>query len=182
MSSTETPPATASVLTLERFNTDDARAREILGACADIGSWVDRVFAARPFASVEELRATGAAASAAIGWDEVAPALDRHPRIGEKKPKTTGTSVEAAWSASEQSAQASTAVDEASEIALEQGNIDYEARFGHIYLVCAAGLSRAQVLADLSGRLDHDQQTERLVVIEELRKIAALRLAKAVGG
>ena len=53
-------------------------------------------------------------------------------------------------------------------------------RFGYIYLICATGLSGEQMLAALRERLTHDDQAERLVVMDELRKIAALRLAKAI--
>ena len=60
------------------------------------------------------------------------------------------------------------------------GNRDYELRFGHIFLICAAGLSGEQILDDLRCRLSNDTETEKDVVTGELRRIAALRLAKAV--
>ena len=56
----------------------------------------------------------------------------------------------------------------------------YEETFGHIFLICAAGLSGEQILQVLRARLGNDPQTEHDVVIGELRKIASLRLAKAV--
>ena len=64
--------------------------------------------------------------------------------------------------------------------ALAAGNAAYEARFGYIYLICATGLSGEQMLTALRERLTHDDAAERLVVMDELRKIAALRLAKAI--
>ena len=66
--------------------------------------------------------------------------------------------------------------------ALAAGNLAYEQRFGYIYLICATGLSGEQMLAALRERLTHDDEQERLVVMDELRKIAALRLSKAVSG
>ena len=42
------------------------------------------------------------------------------------------------------------------------------------------GLSRPEILQALRRRLTHDQDTEKAVVVQELRRIAALRLARAI--
>ena len=47
---------------------------------------------------------------------------------------------------------------------LAEGNRAYEERFGHVYLVCATGLSAAEMLARLERRLGNDEETERGVV------------------
>ena len=78
------------------------------------------------------------------------------------------------------SASEQAGVADADTAALAAGNLAYEQRFGYIYLICASGLSGAQMVAALRARLTHDDEQERLVVMEELRKIAALRLAKAI--
>jgi 2-oxo-4-hydroxy-4-carboxy-5-ureidoimidazoline decarboxylase len=59
-------------------------------------------------------------------------------------------------------------------------NRAYEQRFGRIYLVCAAGRSGAELLADLRARLANDPDTEFAVTVRELGKIALLRLAKVI--
>ena len=64
--------------------------------------------------------------------------------------------------------------------ALAEGNRAYEAKFGHIYLVCAAGRSGEELLAVLRARLDNDPSTERQVMRTELSKINRLRLAGLV--
>jgi 2-oxo-4-hydroxy-4-carboxy-5-ureidoimidazoline decarboxylase len=162
-------------LTLAEFNAvDPVQARELLGSCLDIERWVLDVAAGRPYPDVAALRHAGAAGAAAITWQEVAGALARHPRIGEK---ATGSAGDAALSASEQAGVAAT--DQAE---LAAGNAAYERRFGFIYLICASGLSGEQMLAALRERLTHDDEQERDVVMQELRKIAELRLAKAVVG
>ena len=171
--------ASASVgttpLTLAEFNASDTdSARELLGSCLDIERWVREVDAGRPYADADALRTAASASSDAITWDEVAGALARHPRIGEK---ATGDAGDVALSASEQSGVA--AGDQAE---LAAGNAAYEKRFGYIYLICASGMTGAQMLAALRDRLGHDDEEEKLVVMDELRKIAALRLAKAVAG
>ena len=64
---------------------------------------------------------------------------------------------------------------------LAAGNQAYEARFGHIYLVCAAGRSATELLAILQARLANDPETERQVMRGELIKINDLRLAQLIG-
>jgi 2-oxo-4-hydroxy-4-carboxy-5-ureidoimidazoline decarboxylase len=161
--------------TLDDFNADGIVAAEVLGACLDIPRWVDTVAAGRPYPTVEALQAAGAAVAATISWDEVAAALDRHPRIGERTAATQQTATEAGWSRSE---QAGVQLSEKEQLAV--GNADYEARFGWIFLICASGLSGGQILDALHRRLGADPEQEKPVVVEELRKIGALRLAKAV--
>ena len=161
--------------TLTEFNADDALAAEVLGACLDIPEWVTGVCARRPFGDLDALRAVGAAQAAVITWPQVAGALDRHPRIGEKEATVAGSATESAWSKSEQAG-----VQDEQGTALAAGNAAYEARFGYIFLVCAAGLSGDAILENLKTRLTNDAESEKTVVMEELRKIAVLRLAKAV--
>lgn len=156
---------------ISQFNAlSQARAAEILGACLDIETWVSAMVAARPLPDVAALLATAEELSSRIEWPEVAAALARHPRIGEKP---AGNSVEASWSAQE---QAGVRVNE--QAAFAAGNAAYENRFGHIYLICAAGLSGGQMLAKLRDRMTNTTDHEHDVVIDELRKIAALRLER----
>ena len=160
-------------LTLAQFNAIPAtEAHALLGSCLDTERWVLDVGAGRPYPDWESLRVKASASAAAITWGEVAGALARHPRIGER---ASGDPGDVALSVSEQSG-----VESSDAAALAAGNAAYEERFGYIYLICATGLSGEQMLAALRDRLTHDDSAERLVVMEELRKIAALRLAKAV--
>lgn len=162
-------------LTLAEFNAaDPAAAKALLSSCLDIDRWVAQVEQGRPYPDPAALHAAAAAAAVAITWPEVAGALARHPRIGEK---ATGDPGDAALSASE---QAGVTDRDAAELAA--ANAAYEQRFGYIYLICASGLSGSQMLAALHERLTHDDEQEQHVVMDELRKIADLRLAKAVVG
>jgi 2-oxo-4-hydroxy-4-carboxy-5-ureidoimidazoline decarboxylase len=79
-------------------------------------------------------------------------------------------------SAAEQSGAAA-ASDEVRQ-GLADGNLAYERRFGHVFLICASGLSGPEMLDQLRARLDHDQEAERTVVRDELRKITRLRMTK----
>jgi 2-oxo-4-hydroxy-4-carboxy-5-ureidoimidazoline decarboxylase len=67
-----------------------------------------------------------------------------------------------------------------SRAALAAGNAAYEERFGHVFLICATGLSGAQMLSALKQRLKNDEVSEHGVVTTELRKITILRVRKAL--
>jgi 2-oxo-4-hydroxy-4-carboxy-5-ureidoimidazoline decarboxylase len=64
--------------------------------------------------------------------------------------------------------------------ALAEGNREYEARFGHVYLVCASGRTGEELVDVLRSRLGNDPAAERRVVREELGKINRLRLERLV--
>jgi len=72
-------------------------------------------------------------------------------------------------------------VAEESRAELAAGNAEYEERFGHVYLICATGLSGEQMLEALRGRLSNTADAERVVATAELRKITLLRVRKALG-
>jgi 2-oxo-4-hydroxy-4-carboxy--5-ureidoimidazoline (OHCU) decarboxylase len=60
--------------------------------------------------------------------------------------------------------------------AIVEENRRYEARFGHVFLISAAGRTAEEVLATLHTRIDNDPVTELTVAAEEQRKITRLRL------
>jgi 2-oxo-4-hydroxy-4-carboxy-5-ureidoimidazoline decarboxylase len=62
--------------------------------------------------------------------------------------------------------------------ALRAGNIEYERRFGHVFLIFATGRTAAEVLAALRQRLGNAPEDEREVVREELLQIVQARLEK----
>jgi 2-oxo-4-hydroxy-4-carboxy-5-ureidoimidazoline decarboxylase len=105
----------------------------------------------------------------ALSWDDIAESMAGHPRIGDR-------AVSGGMSAAEQSGAAA-ASDQVRQ-GLADGNLAYEQRFGHIFLICASGLSGQEMLAQLRARLDNDEEAERTVVRAELRKIARLRMTK----
>ncbi len=156
---------------LEGFNSaPEAELRALLTECLAVPRWVDAVLAGRPYASEDALFAR--ASDLELSDDEVHAAIAGHPRIGEK---SAHGGVSARWSAAEQSGVGESVVDR-----LKAANVAYEDRFGHIYLVCATGLSGERMLADLASRLPNTERDELRVVNRELAKIAALRLRKVL--
>jgi 2-oxo-4-hydroxy-4-carboxy-5-ureidoimidazoline decarboxylase len=156
---------------LNALSADDAE-RELRSCCAAT-AWVRRVAAARPFADAAALNRAADAAFAELGWTDIEEALRAHPRVGDRP---RGLDRESSWSRGEQAG----VIDAARRVAhdLHQGNIAYEKRFGHVFLICATGLSAEQMLAALRDRLGNDEATERAVVRAELLEIIHLRLAK----
>ncbi|RFU43132.1 2-oxo-4-hydroxy-4-carboxy-5-ureidoimidazoline decarboxylase [Actinomadura logoneensis] len=154
---------------------DEAEA-ELLACCAS-RRWAAEVAAGRPYARLADLQAAGAKALAGLEWSDVLEALGAHPRIGER---AAGGGREARWSRGEQAGAASAGDDTAR--ALAEGNLAYERRFGHVFLICATGKSAGEVLAELRVRLGNDAGTEREAVRAELAAITRLRLAKLIGG
>jgi 2-oxo-4-hydroxy-4-carboxy-5-ureidoimidazoline decarboxylase len=143
---------------------------ELLGRCLAVSRWGRDIAAARPYPDAAALLAKADEVSASLTDDELRQALADHPRIGERAAADSRT---AALSAAEQSGVDSETLADR----LAAANAAYEARFGHIYLVCAAGRGGAELLADLSGRMTNDPVTELGVVRGELGKIAQLRLS-----
>ncbi|WP_433324646.1 2-oxo-4-hydroxy-4-carboxy-5-ureidoimidazoline decarboxylase [Spirillospora sp. CA-294931] len=163
---------------LDRFNgLPPAEAEAELLACCASGRWVTGMAAGRPYPDAATLRLMGAAELHRLGWDGVLEALAAHPRIGER---VAGEDRESAWSRQEQSGMDRAAAGLRD--ALVEGNLAYEARFGHVYLVCATGLSAEEMLDRLHSRLRNTPDAERDVVRAELGRIVALRLTRLAAG
>lgn len=144
-----------------------------LRAALGVERWVRDVSSRSPFDSLESLLATAHAAATPLAPQEIDEALAHHPRIGEKP---VGVGAAQSFSRSE---QASVDADDAEvNAAIAAGNADYEARFGRVFLIRAAGRSRAEILAELRRRIDLDPVEELSTVGEQLRDIALLRLEK----
>ena len=166
------PQASASA-TLSSFNAAPTQAaeRDVL-ACCSSGTFAKAIADGRPYRDPAALLAAVDAAFGALTWDDIVESMNEHPRIGDRASRT-GTS------AAEQSG-AATASDEVRR-GLAEGNVAYEKRFGHIFLICASGLSGQEMLTALRARLGNDQDAERAVVRAELLKITRLRMTKWLG-
>ncbi|MCU7724713.1 2-oxo-4-hydroxy-4-carboxy-5-ureidoimidazoline decarboxylase [Actinoplanes sp. KI2] len=163
--------------TVEVFNAlPAARLDEQLLACCAAPAWGAAIVAKRPYRERLEIVQAADAAARALSWDEVRVALSAHPRIGER---ASGDSAEASWSRQEQSTAARSA-DDATKAALVDVNRAYESRFGQVFLIFASGRTQEEILAEARRRLANDEDTERTVVADELRKIALLRLERVL--
>jgi OHCU decarboxylase len=156
---------------LDWFNglPSEEAAGELLAVCHS-PPWAGRVAAGRPYPDLAALQQAADEAWMALGPDDWLEAFAAHPRIGQGGGKSP------AWSRQEQSGVGG-AGQEITD-ALARGNAEYEDRFGHVFLIAAAGRSADEILAQLQARLGNDPATELRVAAGEHRRITRLRLEK----
>jgi len=155
-----------------RLGFDDAA--DVILPCNGSAVWATLVAYNRPFDSPTALFAMSDKVWRSLPSEDWQEAFDSHPRLGEQKAKAA-TEKSLNWSAGEQSAANP---DESAREALAQGNREYEAKFGRIFLLCATGRSAAEMLAILQKRMQNDAATELLQAAEQQRLITQLRLRK----
>lgn len=179
---------------LEEFNAlarDEARSA--VDPCLGVARWVDEVVDARPYDDLCALVTQAAASAQQLTDSELAGALRRHPRIGERSPEVVEPAgetqehgqgepglrrAESAFSRQEQSGVDSDDLEIVERI--RQANKDYEARFDRVFLIRASGRTGEEILAELERRMRHDDETERREVVTQLREIALRRLDQVV--
>jgi 2-oxo-4-hydroxy-4-carboxy-5-ureidoimidazoline decarboxylase len=148
----------------------EALTEDHLRACCAAPAWGAAILAGRPYPDRAALLAAADAAGRALSWGDVLLGLAAHPRIGER---AAGETKEAAWSRREQESVRPDA-------ALVAANRAYEEKFGHVFLIFASGRSQAEIVAAAGQRMQNDEETERRVVRDELRKIALRRLEQVL--
>ena len=161
-------------MTLQELS--DADLRELLRSCLAVPRWIDEVAAGAPFASPAELLDRARRAADRLEPAEIDQALADHPRIGER-PRAMSRS--AAFSRTEQQAPDADDPELATKIAA--GNAAYEERFGRVFLIRAAGRTRAEIHLEQQRRLALDNEADLRIVARELREIALLRLERLLG-
>lgn len=151
-------------------------AEATLLACCGSHIWARRMADERPFQSLDHV--FGAADRI---WQDLAPedwlqAFRAHPRIGEKKAEAQTGAAAQVWSEKEQAGAHSASAETLA--ALAEANAAYDARFGHIFIVCATGKSAEEMLAICRARLQNDPDRELHVAAAEQARITRLRLEK----
>jgi OHCU decarboxylase len=181
--------APARLVWLNSLAAEEAAA-ELL-ACCGSSAWACALATCRPFADDETLFA----AAERIWWglrpEDWREAFAAHPRIGERPAAAPGDGPSpagrdgrrapaarrfAAWSEAEQAGARRAGAAILGELAA--ANHAYETRFGHVFLICAAGKSAEQMLAALRDRLANEPPPELRIAAAEQAKITRLRLAR----
>jgi allantoicase len=158
-----------------------AAARRRLLDCCGSPRWAQAMAARRPFAGRAALLAAAEEEAGDLDRDDWLAAFAAHPPIGgaaadAERPRGERS---ARWSEAE---QAGARGDAALAARLAEANRRHRERFGHVFIVCAAGKSGEEMLALLEERLGHDPDRELRVAAAEERKIMGLRLGKLLGG
>jgi allantoicase len=155
---------------------DEPELRAALADFCAAPGWIQRMTAARPFASADAVLQAADAAFANLSPGDWRQAFLHHPRIGERQAERAVSSAAQAASSREQAAvHEADATDVA---AIATGNRAYEERFGHVFLVRAAGRSAKEILANLNERLKNDPDREIAVAAGEHKQITRLRLER----
>lgn len=165
----------SAVVDVNGFNAlSDDSAVSLLQSCLAVPSWVDELLAGRPYRRDSDLLTQGRLSASALSADQIQSALARHPRIGE----AAGVGHDAEFSEREQSGFDQE--DSRLVAAMHRGNLDYESRFGRVFLIRAAGRTADEILAELQRRLANTPEEELSEVVRELGEIAVLRLGQLV--
>jgi len=157
---------------LEEINAlDEESAVRTLQRCCGSSRWAQAMVRARPFPSAAAMMDLGDAVWVSLDAADWFEAFAAHPRIGE-----TSSSSTSGLEVVEQSGVRLADADARRRLA--EGNGQYEARFGYIFIVCATGKSVEQMLEVLEERLKNDPHEELRIAAEEQRQITRLRLGK----
>ena len=124
--------------------------------------------AGRPFVSRDDVMDRSDRIWRSLQRTDWLEAFAAHPRIGSR--------AASGWAAGEQAGSLSASA--AVLTRLSERNREYEARFGHIFIVCATGKSADEMLSLLEARLDNEPDAELSIAAEEQRKVTRLRLDK----
>jgi len=173
-------PASRRAAVLRQLNAmDDPERQAVLADFCAAPEWIQRVAAARPYGSADEVFAASDAGNAAVTQDGWREAFRHHPRIGERTAERTQSDAARALSAREQSGVHGGA--DTNGMALADANRAYEERFGHVFIISASGRSSTEMLAALRERMNNDPATEIKTAAEEQQKITRLRLERLLG-
>jgi allantoicase len=162
---------------IERFNQlSAAQARKVLFDCCGSKKWVEQMTAQRPFSSALNLLDASDRTWSVLGRREWLRAFRHHPAIGGKRAKERQSETARRWSVGEQSAAQKASAGALT--ALAAANRAYYAKFGHVFLICASGKSREEILRNLHERMSNEPELELRNAAKEQRKITRLRLER----
>ena len=103
--------------------------------------------------------------------------IKAHPDLANKTQRAAGLTAE---SSAEQGSVGLDRLSDAEYEAFERVNNAYRAKFGFPYIVCVRRHTRDSILRDFERRLPNDANTEAQKSIEEICRIAALRVDQLV--
>jgi 2-oxo-4-hydroxy-4-carboxy-5-ureidoimidazoline decarboxylase len=157
-----------------RLSAEEAE-NEIVTCCGS-RAWARGMANRRPIDDEALLLRTSDEVWRSLSEQDWMEAFQSHPRIGRSRPTQGVDSRSAAWSTEEQKKVHEET--DAVKTALEEGNQEYERRFGRIFLVSATGKTGSEILEILRHRLDNDRATEMQEAAEQQRQITRVRLKR----
>jgi OHCU decarboxylase len=152
---------------------EPAAARAAFRSCAGAERWVVLMERGRPYPTPDAVLEQAERAFDGLEQADWLEAFAAHARVGEPHASDPTGSAEQAGVAGASAAERR---------ALGERNTAYEARFGHVFLICATGLDAASTLAALDARYDNAPARELELAAAEQRKITRLRLGDLLAG
>ncbi len=140
--------------------------------------WIaEQAASVRPFAGVKQLFDTMKAAVDRAPTELRLALIRAHPDLANKTQRAAGLTAE---SSDEQNSVGLDRLSDAEYQAFERVNNAYRAKFGFPYIVCVRRHTRDSILRDFERRLPNDAKSEIQKSIEEICRIAALRVDQLV--
>ncbi|WP_027579047.1 2-oxo-4-hydroxy-4-carboxy-5-ureidoimidazoline decarboxylase [Bradyrhizobium sp. Ai1a-2] len=131
----------------------------------------------RPFAGINALFAAMKAAVERAPAELRLALIKAHPDLADKTQRAAGLTAE---SDAEQNSAGLDRLSDAEYDEFERVNNAYRSKFGFPYVVCVRRHTRDSILRDFERRLPNDVPAEMLRSVEEICRIAALRLDQLV--
>ena len=140
--------------------------------------WIaEEAASARPFAGVGALLAAMKSAVERAPAERRLALIKAHPDLADKTQRAAGLTAE---SNAEQNSVGLDRLSDAEYQAFERVNNAYRSKFGFPYIVCVRRQTKDSILRDFERRLPNDAATEMKASIEEICRIAALRVDQLV--
>jgi 2-oxo-4-hydroxy-4-carboxy-5-ureidoimidazoline decarboxylase len=140
--------------------------------------WIaEQAAAVRPFAGINALFAQMKAAVEGAPQEMRLALIKAHPDLANKTQRAAGLTED---SNAEQNSVGLDRLSDAEYAAFERVNNAYRSKFGFPYIVCVRRQTKDAILRDFERRLPNDAATEMKASIEEICRIAALRLDQLV--
>jgi len=150
----------------------------VLANIFEYSPWIaEQAAAARPYAGVKALLAAMKDAVDRAPAEQQMTLIKAHPDLANKTQRAAGLTAE---SSAEQNSLGLDRLSDAEFEAFERVNNAYLTKFGFPYIVCVRRHTKDSVLRDFERRLPNDVATETQASINEICRIAALRLDQLV--
>jgi 2-oxo-4-hydroxy-4-carboxy-5-ureidoimidazoline decarboxylase len=166
-------------VSLDSLNAADRTAfTTAIGDVMELAPWVaDEAYAKRPFASLAALYQAMTDAVKNAGEDRQKALINGHPDLAGKAAR------EGRLTADSTAEQAAAGLDRLSEeefAGFHRMNDAYRTKFGMPFIICVRRHGKQSILRQFARRLTNDAATERQTALDEIFRIAALRLDQRI--
>jgi 2-oxo-4-hydroxy-4-carboxy-5-ureidoimidazoline decarboxylase len=170
--------AAASISSNELHRLERDRFVELFGGVFEHAPWAaEQAFDAGPFTSLEALHRAMVAAMRRAPREQQLPLIRAHPDLAGR------TAIAGELTAASSAEQASAGLDQCTPSEFERFrdlNDKYMGKFGFPFILAVKGKSRAEILAAFEQRLNNSPQAEFDEALNQIARIAQLRLADLI--